>query len=84
MSITKLPTKVTATVTHKEGQKAHAKVVTSATIWLNGDVVVAHGELGGMFSETQALEEFRRLPHRFVKHAGWGTYNDLRKAGLVK
>lgn len=83
MAIAKFTPKLTASVTYRDGKHAHAKVVTLATIRLHDDIVVAWAELGGRFTEAQALTEFKRLPERFKKHSGWEAYSELKQAGLI-
>jgi thiamine monophosphate kinase len=74
---------LSATVTHVEGKSKKNPIVTNVTVRL-GDLIVAGGSIGGKFTATQALQEFKKdaqlVKPRFKKHAG---YESAKLAGLV-
>jgi hypothetical protein len=74
---------LSATVTHVEGKSKKNPIVTNVTVKLGNDIV-AGASLGGKYTATQALQEFKKdaklVKPRFKKHAG---YESAKLAGLV-
>ena len=68
-----------ATVNHSRGRTKRTPVVSHIKINL-GPVSVAQATLGGKFSEQQAINEFKRLPHRFTKLSG---FDSVKLLGVV-
>lgn len=60
-------TKLSVKVTHQKGRKC----LISHIFIQAGDIAVADATLGGKFTEKDALNELRKAPDRFTKHAGY-------------
>lgn len=70
---------LTVHVSPVETGKAKCPVATRIVIKM-GDQFVAYGQLGGKYSQSQALSEFRRNPARFKPQGG---YESAKAVGLV-
>lgn len=57
---------IEASVTYGPSKSAKCRDVTTCNIMV-ADAVIATGTFGGKFSQEQAVKEFKRAPHRFMK-----------------
>lgn len=67
-------TKLTVKVSHQKGRRC----LISHIFVQAGDIAVADATLGGKFTERDVLNELRKAPDRFTKHAGYEAAKMLR------